>query len=116
MRILSSSISREHISLTVGITLSTDSASPAEALRLAKRLEIHHTPKHGSWLDIAETELAALGNQCLAKRRINSVEKLNEELSSWHTERNDGQKSVNWQFKTADARTKLKHLYPILNF
>lgn len=89
---------------------------PAEALRLAKRLEIHHTPKHGSWLDIAETELAALGNQCLAKRRINSVEKLNEELSSWHTERNDGQKSVNWQFKTADARTKLKHLYPILNF
>mgnify|MGYP000124630534 CR=1 FL=1 len=83
---------------------------------VAKRLEIHHTPKHGSWLDIAETELAALGNQCLAKRRINSVEKLNEELSSWHTERNDGQKSVNWQFKTADARTKLKHLYPILNF
>lgn len=89
---------------------------PAEALRLAKRLEIHHTPKHGSWLDIAEIELSALGNQCLAKRRINSVEKLNEELSSWHTERNDGQKSVNWQFKTADARTKLKHLYPILNF
>lgn len=83
---------------------------------VAKRLEIHHTPKHVSWLDIAETELAALGNQCLAKRRINSVEKLNEELSSWHTERNDGQKSVNWQFKTADARTKLKHLYPILNF
>lgn len=83
---------------------------------VAKRLEIHHTPKHGSWLDIAETELAAFGNQCLAKRRINSVEKLNEELSSWHTERNDGQKSVNWQFKTADARTKLKHLYPILNF
>ena len=83
---------------------------------VAKRLEIHHTPKHGSWLDIAETELAALGNQCLAKRRINSVEKLNEELSSWHTERNDGQKSVNWQFKTAYARTKLKHLYPILNF
>ncbi len=89
---------------------------PAEALRLAKRLEIHHTPKHGSWLDIAEIELSALGNQCLAKRRINSVEKLNEELSSWHTELNDGQKSVNWQFKIDDARTKLKHLYPILNF
>ena len=83
---------------------------------VAKRLEIHHTPKHGSWLDIAEIELPALGNQCLAKRRINSVEKLNDELSSWHTERNDGQKSVNWQFKTDDARTKLKHLYPILNF
>jgi len=89
---------------------------PAEALRLAKRLEIHHTPKHGSWLDIAEIELSALGNQCLAKRRIDCVDKLNEELSSWNTERNDGQKSVNWQFKTADARIKLKHLYPILNF
>lgn len=89
---------------------------PAEALRLAKRLEIHHTPKHGSWLDIAEIELSALGNQCLSKRRIDSVEKLNEELSSWDIERNAGQKSVNWQFKTADARIKLKHLYPILNF
>lgn len=89
---------------------------PAEALRLAKRLEIHHTPKHGSWLDIAEIELSALGNQCLSKRRIDSVDKLNVELASWNTERNAGQKSVNWQFKTADARIKLKHLYPILNF
>ena len=89
---------------------------PEEALRLAKRLEIHHTPKHGSWLNIAEIELSALGNQCLYKRRISSVENLNEELLSWNTERNAGQKSVNWQFKTADARTKLKHLYPILNF
>jgi hypothetical protein len=89
---------------------------PEEALRLAKRLEIHHTPKHGSWLDIAEIELSALGNQCLYKRRISSVENLNEELLSWNTERNAGQKSVNWQFKTADARIKLKHLYPILNF
>ena len=89
---------------------------PEEALRLAKRLEIHHTPKHGSWLNIAEIELSALGNQCLYKRRISSVENLNEELLSWNTERNAGQKSVNWQFKTADARIKLKHLYPILNF
>ena len=89
---------------------------PEEALRLAKRLEIHHTPKHGSWLDIAEIELSALGNQCLSKRRIDSVEKLNEEIASWNTERNASQKSVNWQFKTADARIKLKHLYPILNF
>ena len=89
---------------------------PAEALRLAKRLEIHHTPKHGSWLDIAEIELSALGNQCLSKRRIDSIDKLHEELTSWNTERNAGQKSVNWQFKTADARIKLKHLYPILNF
>lgn len=89
---------------------------PEEALRLAKRLEIHHTLKHGSWLNIAEIELSALGNQCLSKRHISNVENLNEELMSWNTERNAGQKSVNWQFKTADARTKLKHLYPILNF
>lgn len=89
---------------------------PAEALRLAKRLEIRHTPKHGSWPDIAEIELSALGNQCLSKRRIDSINKLNEELASWNTERNAGQKSVNWQFKTSDARIKLKHLYPILNF
>ena len=89
---------------------------PEEALRLAKRLEIHHTPKHGSWLDIAEIELSALGNQCLSKRRIDSIEKLNEEIASWNTERNATQKSVNWQFKTVDARIKLKHLYPILNF
>lgn len=89
---------------------------PEEALRLAKRLEIHHTPKHGSWLDIAEIELSALGNQCLSKRRMDSVEKLNEEIASWNTERNAAQKSVNWQFKTADARIKLKHLYPTLNF
>ena len=65
---------------------------PEEALRLAKRLEIHHTPKHGSWLDIAEIELSALGNQCLSKRRIDSVEKLNEEIASWNTERNASQK------------------------
>ena len=89
---------------------------PEEALRLAKRLEIHHAPKHGSWLDIAEIELSALGNQCLSKRRMDSVEKLNEEIASWNTERNAAQKSVNWQFKTADARIKLKHLYPTLNF
>lgn len=89
---------------------------PVEALRLAKRLEIHHTPKHGSWLDIAEIELSALGNQCLDKRRIESVENLNKELLSWNKERNASQKSVNWQFRTDNARTKLKHLYPVLNF
>ncbi len=89
---------------------------PEVALRLAKRQEIHHTPKHGSWLDIAEIELSALGNQCLSKRRIDSIEKLNEELLAWDKERNSNQKSVNWQFKTNDARIKLKHLYPILNF
>ena len=72
--------------------------------------------KYGSRLEIAETELSVLGNQCLSKRRMDSVEKLNEEIASWNTERNAAQKSVNWQFKTADARIKLKHLYPTLNF
>lgn len=89
---------------------------PAEALRLAKRLDIHHTPKHGSWLNIAEIELSALGNQCLAKRRMDSIEKLDEELACWNTRRNESQKGVNWQFSIDDARIKLKHLYPILNF
>ena len=75
-----------------------------------------HTPKHGSWLGIAEIELSALGNQCLSKRRMDNMDNLNKELSSRNAERNAGQKSVNWQFKTADARIKLKQLYPILNF
>jgi len=90
--------------------------APDEALRIAKRLEIHHTPKHGSWLDIAEIELSALGNQCLSKRRISNVKELNEELLAWNTERNAAQKGVNWQFTTADTRIKLEHLYPVLNF
>jgi len=89
---------------------------PTEALRLAKRIEMHHTPKHGSWLDIAEIELSALGNQCLSKRRIGDVDQLKTELKAWNKERNAKQKGVCWQFTTDDARIKLKHLYPILNF
>jgi len=92
-----------------------DAFSPAEAFRLAQRLEIHYTPKHGSWLNIAELELSALSIQCLADRRIQSVEFLNEELHSWHTARNNAQKGVIWQFTANDARTKLKHIYPIVN-
>jgi hypothetical protein len=87
---------------------------PDEALRLAKKLELHFTPKYGSWLNIAETELSALQTGCLAKRRIPSVEKLNCELSAWHTQRNESQKSIDWQFTTNEARTKLKSLYPII--
>ena len=89
---------------------------PAEALRLSKRFEFHYTPKHGSWLDIAEIELAALTKQCLGKRRIDNLEDLNNELEKWHTDRNTRQKGVNWQFTTDDARIKLKHLYPLVTF
>lgn len=89
---------------------------PAEALRLAKRFEFHYTPKHGSWLDIAEIELSALSKQCLGKRRIDNLEDLNSELEKWHTDRNAMQKGVDWQFTTDDARIKLKHLYPIVTF
>ena len=89
---------------------------PTEALRLAKRFEFHYTPKHGSWLDIAEIELSALSKQCLGKRRIDNLQDLNSELEKWHTDRNQKQKGVDWQFTSEDARVKLKHLYPLLNF
>ena len=85
---------------------------PEEAFRLAQRLEIHYTPKHGSWLDIAEVELSALAAQCLGDRRIPSIEALNRELAAWESKRNADQKGVDWHFTTADARTKLKRLYP----
>jgi hypothetical protein len=88
--------------------------SPEEAFRLSQRLEIHYTPKHGSWLDIAEIELSALAAQCLGSRRIASIEELNEELAAWYCARNASQKGVDWQFTTADARIKLKHLYPVV--
>ena len=87
---------------------------PEEAFKLASRLEIHYTPKHGSWLNIAEIELSALSVQCLGDRRIPSIAVLNKELAAWHTTRNAAQKGVDWQFKTADARIKLKHLYPVV--
>lgn len=88
--------------------------SPEEAFRLSQKLEIHHTPKHGSWLDIAEIELSALSLQCLKNKRIPTIDELNNQMSSWHKNRNSNQKGVVWQFTTADARIKLKHLYPIL--
>lgn len=89
-------------------------AFPAEkALRLAKRLEIHFTPKHGSWLNIAEIELNVMTLQCLG-RRIPSIEFLNSELAAWQQQRNSSLKTVHWHFSTATARDKLKHLYPKL--
>jgi hypothetical protein len=78
-------------------------------------IEIHYTPKHGSWLNIAEIELSPLSIQCLGDRRIPPIEALNNELVAWHTYRNANQKGVDWQFKTSVARTKLKHLYPIVS-
>ena len=90
--------------------------SPEEALRLTQKLEIHYTPKHGSWLDIAEIELSALTIQCLLGERIPSVESLNEILSSWSLKRNASQKGVSWHFTTECARIRLKHLYPEVKF
>lgn len=89
---------------------------PEEARRIVSKLEIHYTPKHGSWLDIAECELSVLGRQCLEKRRIDNLEDLNKELASRHSERNEAQKGVEWQMTTEDARTRLRHLYPIPMF
>ena len=84
---------------------------PAEALKLAKRLEIHHTPKHGSWLNIAEIVLSAITQQCLS-RRIGKMDLLKREVEIWQQKRNQEQTSVNWQFTSKDARVKLRQLYP----
>jgi len=83
---------------------------PEEAFRLAQRLEIHFTPKHGSWLNIAECELSALAAQCLGHRRIADIETLNSELRAWHTRRNRTQKGVDWQFTTQTAQKRVKKL------
>jgi hypothetical protein len=87
---------------------------PEEAFRLAQRLEIHYTPVHGSWLNIAEIELSAMAAQCLGNRRIPGLKTMNLELAAWYTQRNQAQKGVDWQFKTKDARIKLKRLYPLI--
>lgn len=87
---------------------------PEEARRILKRLEIHYTPKHGSWLDIAEIELNVMTRQCLT-RRIENIELLRTELQAWESERNNTYAKVNWQFRTKDARIKLSSLYPDLD-
>jgi hypothetical protein len=84
---------------------------PEEARRLAGRLEIHHTPKHGSWLDMAEIELGVLATQCL-DRRIGDRETLAREVAAWQAKRNAASRAVDWRFTAADARIKLKRLYP----
>lgn len=87
--------------------------APVEAKRLTDKLEIHYTPKHGSWLDIAEIELSALARQCL-DRRIPDQATLKREVAAWTAARNAAQVTVSWRFTAADARIKLKHLYPTL--
>lgn len=96
---------------THGIASLYEAFEPALARRLAQRLEIHHTPKHGSWLNIAEIELSVLSGQCL-DRRIDRIERLRTECAAWDQQRNKRQKGVDWRFTTADARIKLKRLYP----
>ena len=83
----------------------------AEARRLAERFEWHYTPKHGSWLDMAESELGVLSSQCL-DRRIPDKQTLINEIAVWEDDRNANHAKADWQFTTADARIKLKHLYP----
>jgi DDE superfamily endonuclease len=84
---------------------------PEEARRLAEKLEIHYTPKHGSWLNIAEIELKALSTQCL-DRRIPHIDTLRTEVAAWEAKRNRSNIGVDWQFTASNARIKLKHLYP----
>jgi len=88
--------------------------APAEAQRIADRLEIHHTPKHGSWLNVAEIELSALGRQCL-DRRLPGRATLAAEVAAWVAARNAERVAVDWRFTTADARIRLRHLYPVLH-
>jgi hypothetical protein len=84
---------------------------PATARRLSEKIEWHYTPKHGSWLNVAECEFAVLTRQCL-DRRIESIDELRRQVEAWEIARNERLVEVNWQFATDDARIKLRHLYP----
>ncbi len=84
---------------------------PAEAKRIADKLEIHYTPKHGSWLNMAEIEISVLSRQCLAER-MGNMKRLAREAVAWAEQRNAKEAKVNWRFTTIDARIKLKKLYP----
>ena len=85
----------------------------AEARRLVERFEWHYTPKHGSWLDLAESELGVLSSQCL-DRRIPDKKTLSDEIAAWEHDRNANNATANWHFTTPNARIKLKHLYPAI--
>ncbi len=97
---------------THGVASLYEAFPPAEAKRIADRLEIHHTPKHGSWLNVAEVELAVLARQCLG-RRIAGKPALATEVGVWECDRNTAGSGVDWRFTAADARIKLKRLYPV---
>jgi hypothetical protein len=86
--------------------------APEEARALVRRLEFRYTPKHGSWLNVAENELSSLHRQCLRDRRFGLIEDIRRETAAWAGASNAQQRGVDWQFQTADARTKLKSLYP----
>jgi hypothetical protein len=88
-----------------------DAFPAAEARRLVERFEWHYTPKHGSWLDLAESELGVLSRQCL-DRRISDKQTLIDEIQAWENDRNANHATANWHFTTPNARIKLKHLYP----
>lgn len=87
---------------------------PAEARRIAERIEWHYTPEHASWLNIAEIELSVLKRQCLRSRQPD-METVREKVASWQAQRNGSQATIDWRFTTADARIKLKRLYPVVN-
>jgi hypothetical protein len=91
-----------------------DAFPPAEAKRLADKLEIHYTPKHGSWLNMAEIELSVLARQCL-NRRLGNRATMEREVAAWTTARNMAATTIDWRFTTADARIKLKRLYPAVD-
>lgn len=103
----------DNLNTHVGSSL-YETFEPAEARRLLKRLEIHYTPKHGSWLNMAEIELGVLSRQCL-KRRIPDIQSLAGEIDAWQSERNASGAHAEWRFTTHDARIKLKRLYPIIS-
>ena len=86
---------------------------PVEAWRLAEKLEIHYTPKHGSWLNMAEIELSILSRQCM-KDYFESIEQLTTAIAAWERSRNEDKIGINWQFTAADARIKLRKLYPTI--
>ncbi len=98
---------------THNVTSLYETFDPSEARRLAERLEIHYTPKHGSWLNMAEIERSVLKGQCL-DRRIAEMATIQEEGATWEDDRNNRLRMIDWQFTTSDARIKLKRLYPNL--